>query len=298
MERIRGGWPNVPDNLKTKTMLNREGLKPGAEPVAEVWGGNQWYKLYDVAAAVPKRKLSDKQREASVKSLEKARSVLTCSECGEILKMEKLSKQLDGTRICDWCQELNTLQAKHERMITEGRERFRKWYEHNFVILDTETTDIDGEIVEIGIIDRSGTVLFHSLVKPIYPVADDSPATKIHGITNAELENAPTWADIRDAVQAVVRGKLVLTYNADFDLTMVNHSCSRNGVPRLHEVEKWDCVMEAYRMTQGSERWISLANASGQYTAHRAIDDCLATLAVIEEQWEHLELIPASEGIA
>ncbi|MFC5402276.1 3'-5' exonuclease [Cohnella soli] len=297
IERIRGGWTKVPEHLKTRTMLAQLGFKPGGEAVAEVWGGHQWYQLFDEKSAIPKRKFSDKQRAASLESLEiaRAKSVAerTCSQCSEVWGKKEIRKQPDGKLICKRCIDYLHREAVYERRVHEGMERFRSWFATDFVILDTESTDLDGEIVEIGIVDRQGNTIFHSLIKPIRPVADDSPATRIHGITNAELEDAPVWADIRNDVRAVLCGKLVLAYNAEFDSKMVANSCSRNGVPLLDGIE-WDCVMEAYRLRCGEERWISLANASGRSTAHRAIADCLSTLAVIERQWVDQGLIVTS----
>lgn len=292
MERIRGGWKNVPDNLKTKTMLDQIGMKPSGDPVAEVWSGHQWCKLYDTVVAIPKNRISDKQQEALEKARAKAITDRTCSHCDEVVSKNEINIEVGGARICDWCKKHLVWEAEQKSMISAGHEQFRCWFEQDFVILDTETTDLEGEIVEISIIDRTGETLFHSLVKPVHPVPDDSIATEIHGITNAELEDAPTWADIRDNVQGILRGREILAFNAEFDLKMLNHSCDRSGMPRLDEL-KWNCVMEAYRLTQCSEKWISLASASGRVTAHRATEDCQATLTVIENQWKALGLIPS-----
>ena len=47
-------WDLVPDGLQTKTMLGRQGLKPGADPVGQVlYHGNSYAPLYEVSAAVP-----------------------------------------------------------------------------------------------------------------------------------------------------------------------------------------------------------------------------------------------------
>ncbi|MDQ6422616.1 3'-5' exonuclease [Paenibacillus sp. LHD-117] len=293
LERIRGGWRNVPENLKTKTMLSQLGLKPGNEAVAEVWAGKQWCKLYDVSDAVEKRKLTDKQKTAASESLEKARAKLvddrTCSHCLNERTKKEIRQQADGKKICTYCIEYLHEEEVREQRIRRGLSAFRRRFETDFVILDTESTDLDGEIVEIGVIDRFGKTLLHSLVKPVMPVPDDSPATLIHGIRNSDLENAPTWAELREEVLRILQGKLVLAFNAEFDGKMVSNSCRRNKVPLISGLE-WDCVMEAYRLRCGSDRWISLANASGRHTSHRAVDDCVSTLHVIKEQWVEMGL--------
>lgn len=288
MERIRGGWGNVPPHLKTKTMLSQEGLKPSADPVAEVWGGRQWIRLYDATNTLAKRKASEKQlvtlRKARELAREKYRAEHTCSVCREVYKSSDLRDQSDGTKTCIVCIERLSWEARYDSMVFEGRERFKTWYNRDFIILDTESTGVEGEIVEIGIVDRAGSTLFHSLVKPVEPVPDDSDATLIHGITNSQLAEAPKWSEIWNDVQAILAGKLVLAYNARFDESMVMNSCQRNGLIYPGQFT-WDCVMEAYRLTQGSERWFSLQKASGCQTSHRALEDCLSALRVIHSQW-------------
>ncbi len=293
MKRICGGWSNVPANLKTKTMLSQIGLKPIREPIAEVWGGHQWVKLYDSSSAVAKRKPTEKQLAALEKARELARTKYeienTCSECKEVCKPSELEES-GGTKICNHCIKRLTWETRYESMIAAGADSFKGWYKEDFVILDTETTDLDGEIVEVGIINRTGRTLFQSLVKPVRPVPDDSPATRIHGITNADLACAPAWVDIWLDVLKIIEGKLILSFNAAFDKLMIKNSCRRTKIAYPEDL-KWDCVMEAYRLTQGSERWIGLERASGMWLSHRAIEDCNATLHVIHSQWSDIGVL-------
>lgn len=64
------------------------------------------------------------------------------------------------------------------------------------IFCDTETTgqDRNAEVCEIAIVDEHENVLFESLVKPSKPIPQ--AATKIHGITNEMVANAPTFAEI------------------------------------------------------------------------------------------------------
>ncbi|RRJ54851.1 3'-5' exonuclease [Paenibacillus oralis] len=295
MERIRGGWANVPPNLKTKTMLAKEGKKPTGEPKAEVWTSYQWAKLYDANETTEKKPVTVKQLAALEKARAAAEANRTCSECEEIVSAKDIVKQEDGSRICKFCLEWIRLEKRKTDMIVEGERVFRSWFYEDFVILDTETTDLNGEIIEIGIMDRSGQTVFHSLIKPILPVVDDSEATAIHGITDDHLEDAPRWSDVWDQVLSVLNNKLILSYNADFDKTMVANSCRRNGIKPIEL--KWGCVMEAYRLAAGSEKWISLADASGIYTAHRAREDCRSTLQVIRAKWAQLGLSEETRAV-
>ena len=71
----------------------------------------------------------------------------------------------------------------------------------NFCVLDTETTGLkDAEICQIAIIDHTGEVLFNTLVKPVKPIPSD--AVRVHGITNEQVQNAPSWAEVAPKVVA------------------------------------------------------------------------------------------------
>jgi hypothetical protein len=57
------------------------------------------------------------------------------------------------------------------------------------VILDTETTDLPGQTVELAVIDgATGKKLMDTLVKPTEPISDG--ARWVHGITDAMVADA------------------------------------------------------------------------------------------------------------
>ena len=87
------------------------------------------------------------------------------------------------------------------------------------VYLDTETTGLSppgDEILEIGILDDQGRALIDSLVRPVnhrtWPGAQ-----AIHGISPADVANAPTLDELRPGIIETVKGREVVTYNALFD---------------------------------------------------------------------------------
>lgn len=293
IEKIRGGWAKVPDHLKCKSALSAEGLKPGGEAKAEVWNSHMWVQLFDSSEAVPKRKSSEKQLLALAKAREVAQRQFveanTCDSCREFVGEKNLRRSPEG-KTCTWCMEQERFKAMQE----EGDARFRCWHGIDFLVLDTETTGLYGsEIVEIGILDRQGEVVFESLVKPTCPIPED--VTAIHGITNEMVADAPTWADIWPIVREILNNRLVLIYKAEFDQAMINCSCSAYGIKPIRLRAK--CVMEAYRMASGNRKWVSLSEASGTWTNHRAIGDCRATLEVIKAMWKALGLHEAVSDI-
>jgi DNA polymerase-3 subunit epsilon len=68
----------------------------------------------------------------------------------------------------------------------------------NALILDTETTGLDGdaEVVELAVIDCAGSVPLDILVRPIGPIPVEAAA--IHGITDAMLADTLTWSKNHD----------------------------------------------------------------------------------------------------
>lgn len=177
----------------------------------------------------------------------------------------------------------------------EAQRTFNQWNEdENIVILDTETTGLwNAEIVEIAVIDRSGKPLLNTLVKPkgSIPVG----ATEIHGITNEMVAEAPTWPEVWEQLHPILKDKTVLIYNEEFDIRVMKESFfvwEEELEDRVDEaielIDELDshCVMKAYAALVDSEKWLKLTEAAGREIAHRALDDCKATLEVVKKAYQ------------
>ena len=88
--------------------------------------------------------------------------------------------------------------------------------EGNYVTLDTETTSLYGQIIQWAVCDSDGSLLGSGYVKPTGPIAEGARA--IHGISDEFLEGKPTFDQIADQLWALLEGKTVIIYNADFDI--------------------------------------------------------------------------------
>ncbi|MFH9203180.1 hypothetical protein ACH4KT_37970 [Streptomyces anulatus] len=108
-------WDLVPDGLKTRTQLDREGLKPGSAPVGQVlYHGNSYAPLYEVATAVPKRTVSPAQRAALVRARELQ---YRCRRCGA-----HQEEPLGKGRFCDPCRYAMTMWEQHDQAQALARE--------------------------------------------------------------------------------------------------------------------------------------------------------------------------------
>lgn len=263
LERIRGGWSAVPEHLKTKTQLNKLGLKPNGEPVAVVWSYKDWVFLYDIKDTKEKRKPSEKQLAA----LEKAR---------QIRQENEIRRQKE--------EEEERWRRYEEERKEYGLSTFGAWYHKDFVILDTETTDLDGEIIEIAIIDKHENVLFNSFVKPKGEISEG--AYYVHGISKEMLVDAPTWPEVYPKIKEILKDRLVLIYNDVFDVERIWTSCHAWGLETIHPDTR--CVMRTYADYWDS-RWIKLSEASGNWEQdHRSLSDCIDTLKVVRDMWKEL----------
>lgn len=164
------------------------------------------------------------------------------------------------------------------------------------VILDTETTDLDGYIVQIAVLGVNGAVPFYSLVNPLAPIAPAAQA--IHGLTAARLANAPVFAAIEAALRDILTGRPVWAYNAEFDGDILAGDVWRvqprplwPGWQNWARELDWHCAMELYAQWygewspyHGNYRWQPLPGGD-----HTALGDCRATLAVLKQMAEETE---------
>lgn len=158
---------------------------------------------------------------------------------------------------------------------------------NDVVILDTETTGLHGnaEIVQIAIIDISGTVLLDTLVKPFRSIPSD--ATHIHGITDVMVDSAPTFDILAPQLRELLSGLTCVVYNAAFDERMLEQSARARDL--TYEVPifaaDYTCAMEMYSQWIGywsnyhhNYRWQPLPGGD-----HSALGDCRACLAVLRQ---------------
>jgi DNA polymerase-3 subunit epsilon len=100
-------------------------------------------------------------------------------------------------------------------------------------VVDVETTGFTpgpDRVVEIAVvrIDLTGRIedQWDSL---LHPGRDVGP-TSIHHITEAMVENAPTFADVADEILERLDGAVVVAHNARFDASFITHELTHAGI--------------------------------------------------------------------
>jgi DNA polymerase-3 subunit epsilon len=158
------------------------------------------------------------------------------------------------------------------------------------VYLDTETTGFGprAEIVDVAVIGPAGETLFDSLVRPTRRIP--AAVIAVHGITDADVAEAPGWCDLYDDLRRVLEGRRIVVYNVTFDKQMVVQSCAQYALPA--PAAEWDCAMKKYAGYHGSwdpiKRWFRFQKLERAVLAfgaepggHRAAADALACRTVV-----------------
>ncbi|MCA1603964.1 MAG: 3'-5' exonuclease [Acidobacteria bacterium] len=143
-------------------------------------------------------------------------------------------------------------------------------------LVDIETVDTQGPICEIAAIDTANEeVLLDTLVNPGAPISRG--AFRIHGISDSDVANAPSWPRMLPKLLRITEGRKILAYNAEYDLRIIRAECCRHNVRPGHlgDRRNWECVMTRRSDWLHTQRWLPL---NGR---HRALADCLSALGVL-----------------
>lgn len=97
------------------------------------------------------------------------------------------------------------------------------------VILDTETTGLSTaqghRIIEIGCIEMVNRRLtgreYHRFINPERAI--DEGAERVHGISLADLEGQPRFADVAEEFLAFIAGSELVIHNASFDVGFLEY---------------------------------------------------------------------------
>lgn len=284
-------WGQAPPHLATRTQLTAEGLRP----TGPVRGYVVWHRgardaaLYDRGETAAKQTPTAGQLAALAEARRARRTCPTCARDTGLV----LTRAERRAGLCDGC----SLRRWH-RQTRAGQHAAAAWARgllnrSDVVIVDTETTDLHGRLVEIAAVDTAGRVLLDTLVNPKEHIC--SEATLVHGITDAAVTapGVPTFPDLADQLAEALHERTVVAYNAAYDRDVLaaelDHlfgGLTGNRRPEtrawLDRCVGWGCAMERFADWVGE--WDDYHGGYGWHPldgGHRARGDALACLDVL-----------------
>jgi DNA polymerase III epsilon subunit-like protein len=160
----------------------------------------------------------------------------------------------------------------------------------DFAVIDTETTGIgaDAGIIELAVVHAAyrerPRVAFCVRINPGCPI--EPGATSAHGITDADVADAPTFADVLDDFLAAIEGRVCVAYNAPFDYARLRYEVVRAGRdPSLIPWPWVDALVLRKARPKGQYGGNKLSEVTAEMgctlDAHGAAGDTMATALVL-----------------
>ncbi len=153
------------------------------------------------------------------------------------------------------------------------------------ILFDTETTGLDpltgDRVIEIACLELERDLptgqVFHVLIDPERDIPAE--ATRVHGLTRADLVGKPRFADVADDLLAFIGDDPMVAHNAPFDFGFVDAELGRLGLPRLGGHRMIDTLALAKARFPGLPNSLdALCRRFGidlsERTSHNALLDC------------------------
>lgn len=171
----------------------------------------------------------------------------------------------------------------------------------DLVVIDTETTDLNGQVIEISLVcAKTAGILYSSFVKATESISDEAFA--VHGISEKDIEDAPSFEQVATEIaKFFTEDKRWTAFNIKFDYkAMLNSAHDEDDYDSCRVLpdcynwleQKTFCAMYdiAAPFFGATNKYgsISLANAMGccgvefEGKAHSASADAVATARVLQ----------------
>ncbi|MGB1580797.1 MAG: DNA polymerase III subunit epsilon [Nevskiales bacterium] len=161
------------------------------------------------------------------------------------------------------------------------------------IVLDTETTGLETReghrIIEIGCVELVNRRLtgndYHMYIHPDRDI--DVEASNVHGITLADLEGKPRFAEIAEELKRYLGEAELIIHNAEFDLGFLNYEFSLldSTHPALESrVGVIDTLIEARRMHPGQRNSLdALCKRYGVDNSQRELHGALLDAQILAD---------------
>lgn len=171
-----------------------------------------------------------------------------------------------------------------------------------FAVVDIETTGGSADnsgITEIAVIVTNGQDILETFETLVDPQKYIPPfITNLTGITNEMVESAPTFSQIAPKIYSLLKEKVFVAHNVNFDYSFVKKQLAESGFPITEDKL---CTVKYTRKIDPGHSSYSLSNIClrmgiNNKAAHRAMGDTAATATLLhqmlardtEKEWEKM----------
>ncbi len=191
------------------------------------------------------------------------------------------------------------LSARSKEQVTANRAGPKGAKDRVYIAIDTESTGVEadmGEIIEVAVLrfrlEAGGQVHvldeWQTFVRPQNPIP--YKITNLTGIRQADVEQAPSFNQIRDRLQVFLGDYPIIGHSVESDI----------GFLRRHQFEVTNPALDTYELAtlilpqQGNYSLKAVAEALevGQSGAHRAMADARMTMDVFAGLVGRVEALP------
>lgn len=113
----------------------------------------------------------------------------------------------------------------------------------DFVVVDVEGNgQTPPEIIEIAVLAVSGVAVEVDdmrswLIRPTRPITP-IVTRKVHGITNADVAECPTWPEVSDKIQQALTRRILVAHNANLERRVLSEHLPRWTPPMVLDTLK------------------------------------------------------------
>ena len=153
------------------------------------------------------------------------------------------------------------------------------------VLFDTETTGLEpltgDRVIEVACLelwrDLPTGESFHCFIDPERDIPEE--ATRVHGMTRADLRGKPRFAAVADGLLAFLQDSPLIAHNAPFDFGFLDAELARLRLPALDRGRMVDTLAMAKARFPGAPNSLdALCRRFGidlsERTSHNALLDC------------------------
>lgn len=156
----------------------------------------------------------------------------------------------------------------------------------DYVVLDFETTGLragSDKIIQIGAVKYMNHERVDTMYLMVNPQCSiSSTITRITGITNNDVRNAPVIEEVAHELIAFIGGFPIIAHNAPFDMGFLYALEECTPIPEYTVIDTVKLARKTITETPNHKLTTLTAFLELEHNAHDALGDCLATAAIYQ----------------